>query len=101
MAASDFLNLYHLYLVGTVVFLQTTSDDCLTAMKFSALLTGAFVGLMLFYTTLAAKSFTASNFYNAAGLKDSQQTFLLKDLQSAGVKVLRVWLDGKTQPYLV
>jgi mannan endo-1,4-beta-mannosidase len=45
-------------------------------------------------TTFAAKSFSASNLYYAAGLTDSQQTTLLTGLQSAGVKVLRVWLDG-------
>jgi mannan endo-1,4-beta-mannosidase len=45
--------------------------------------------------TLAAKSFSASNLYYAAGLTDNQSTTLLSGLQSAGVKVLRVWLDGK------
>ncbi|GKU03582.1 glycoside hydrolase family 5 protein [Fusarium langsethiae] len=47
-------------------------------------------------TTFAAKSFSASNLYYAAGLTDSQQTTLLSGLQSAGVKVLRVWLDGQS-----
>ncbi|KAB5578651.1 glycoside hydrolase superfamily [Coniochaeta sp. 2T2.1] len=46
-------------------------------------------------TSFAAKSFAASNLYYAAGLTDSQQTVLLQGLQSAGVKVLRVWLDGQ------
>jgi mannan endo-1,4-beta-mannosidase len=45
---------------------------------------------------LAAKSFSASNLYYAAGLKDNQQTALLDGLKSAGVKVLRVWLDGES-----
>ncbi|KAM0343532.1 hypothetical protein ACHAPU_008427 [Fusarium lateritium] len=47
-------------------------------------------------TTFAAKSFSASNLYYAAGLTDSQQTTLFTGLQSAGVKVLRVWLDGQS-----
>ncbi|KFA52272.1 hypothetical protein S40293_00612 [Stachybotrys chartarum IBT 40293] len=46
-------------------------------------------------TSLAAQSFAASNLYYAAGLRDDQQTFLFEGLQSAGVKVLRVWLDGQ------
>jgi mannan endo-1,4-beta-mannosidase len=45
-------------------------------------------------TTYAAKSFAASNLYYAAGLSDSQQQTLFYGLQSANVKVLRVWLDG-------
>jgi mannan endo-1,4-beta-mannosidase len=67
-------------------------------MRFSALLTGAFLSLASFNTTFAAKSFSASNLYYAAGLKDAQQTTLLQGLQSAGVKVLRVWLDGMKLP---
>jgi mannan endo-1,4-beta-mannosidase len=47
-------------------------------------------------TAFAAKSFSASNLYYAAGLKDSQSTVLLDGLKSAGVKVLRVWLDGES-----
>lgn len=66
-------------------------------MKFSTLLTGAFLGLASFGTTNAAKSFSASNLYYAAGLKEPQQDTLLGGLQSAGVKVLRVWLDGKAK----
>lgn len=66
----------------------------LTTMKFSTLLTGVFLGLASFDKTHAAKSFSASNLYYAAGLKEKQQTALLEGLQSAGVKVLRVWLDG-------
>ncbi|KAJ4401620.1 hypothetical protein N0V91_007792 [Didymella pomorum] len=65
-------------------------------MKFLTLLTGAFLGLASFSTTFAAKSFSASNLYYAAGLKDAQQNTLLQGLQSAGVKVLRVWLDGQS-----
>lgn len=67
-------------------------------MKFTALFTGALFSLASFSTTFAAKSFSASNLYYAAGLRDAQQTTLLEGLQSAGVKVLRVWLDGKILP---
>ncbi|TQN68217.1 Mannan endo-1,4-beta-mannosidase 5 [Colletotrichum shisoi] len=52
--------------------------------------------LALSVTCLAAKSFSASNLYYAAGLNNQQQTFLLEGLRSAGVKVLRVWLDGQS-----
>lgn len=52
-------------------------------------------GLSSLSVTLAAKSFSASNFYYAAGLTDSQSTTLLSGLQSARVKVLRAWLDGR------
>lgn len=52
-------------------------------------------GLSSLSVTLAANSFSASNLYYAAGLTDSQSTTLLSGLQSAGVKVLRVWLDGR------
>lgn len=63
-------------------------------MKVPTLLLGAFLGLASFSKTYAAKSFSASNLYYAAGLREAQQTTLLEGLQSAGVKVLRVWLDG-------
>ncbi|KAJ5444707.1 uncharacterized protein N7458_008579 [Penicillium daleae] len=53
-------------------------------------------GLSSLSVTLAANSFSASNLYYAAGLTDSQSTTLLSGLQSAGVKVLRVWLDGQS-----
>jgi mannan endo-1,4-beta-mannosidase len=52
-------------------------------------------GLSSLSVTLAANSFSASNLYYAAGLTDTQSTTLLSGLQSAGVKVLRVWLDGR------
>ncbi|PCD25076.1 hypothetical protein AU210_014188 [Fusarium oxysporum f. sp. radicis-cucumerinum] len=55
------------------------------------------LGLFSVATANAAKSFSASNLYYAAGLTDGQQTTLLNGLQSAGVKVLRVWLDGATK----
>jgi mannan endo-1,4-beta-mannosidase len=64
-------------------------------MKVFPLLAAALCSLSFSTTAFAAKSFSASNLYYAAGLKDSQQTALFDGLKSAGVKVLRVWLDGK------
>ncbi|KAH7466380.1 Levanbiose-producing levanase [Fusarium oxysporum f. sp. albedinis] len=64
-------------------------------MKFPSL-TSLMLGLFSVATANAAKSFSASNLYYAAGLTDGQQTTLLNGLQSAGVKVLRVWLDGQS-----
>jgi len=63
-------------------------------MKFSSLFNGA-LALISLPLALAANSFSASNLYYAAGLTVDQQHTLLSGLQSAGVKVLRVWLDGK------
>jgi mannan endo-1,4-beta-mannosidase len=63
-------------------------------MKARSLCTALLFGLSSLATSHAAKSFAASNLYYAAGLKESQQTTLFEGLQSAGVKVLRVWLDG-------
>ncbi|ELU40250.1 Cellulase domain-containing protein [Rhizoctonia solani AG-1 IA] len=50
-----------------------------------------FVGI-----TSAANSFAGSNLYYAAGLSPYQRTTLLSSMQSAGMKVLRVWLDGQS-----
>lgn len=44
---------------------------------------------------LAANSFSASNLYYAPGLTSEQSSYLLGGLQGAGIKVLRVWLDGR------
>ncbi|KAI0700430.1 glycoside hydrolase family 5 protein [Cytidiella melzeri] len=44
----------------------------------------------------AAQSFAGSNLYYAAGLYPADRTTLLDGLQSAGMKVLRVWLDGQS-----
>ncbi|QRV94694.1 Cellulase (glycosyl hydrolase family 5 protein) [Ceratobasidium sp. AG-Ba] len=44
----------------------------------------------------AANSFAGSNLYYAAGLSASQRATLLGGMQSAGMKVLRVWLDGQS-----
>ncbi|KZM24925.1 hydrolase [Ascochyta rabiei] len=65
-------------------------------MRFSTVFTGVLFSLASLSTTYAAKSFSGSNLYYAAGLKEAQQTTLLEGLQSAGVKVLRVWLDGQS-----
>ncbi|KAF2851634.1 glycoside hydrolase family 5 protein [Plenodomus tracheiphilus IPT5] len=65
-------------------------------MKLLSVFTASLFGLSYLTTTFAAKSFSASNLYYAAGLKEDQQTVLLEGLQSAGVKVLRVWLDGQS-----
>lgn len=65
-------------------------------MKFLSLLATAALTLSGLPAVLAAKSFSASNLYYAAGLTADQQTTLFEGLQSAGVKVLRVWLDGES-----
>ncbi|KAJ4334111.1 hypothetical protein N0V95_009242 [Ascochyta clinopodiicola] len=65
-------------------------------MRLSTVFTGVLFSLASLSTTYAAKSFSGSNLYYAAGLKETQQTALLQGLQSAGVKVLRVWLDGQS-----
>lgn len=61
-------------------------------MKLSALLAGL-SGLLA--SASASQSFAGSNLYYAAGLTGSQQDTLLQGLSDAGVKVLRVWLDGE------
>jgi len=48
------------------------------------------------FTALAAKSFAGSNLYYAPGLYSNTQEFLFSNLQNAGIKVIRVWLDGQT-----
>ncbi|KAK2612643.1 hypothetical protein QQS21_001259 [Conoideocrella luteorostrata] len=62
-------------------------------MKFLNILLSAACSLALVPAALGANSFAGSNLYYAAGLTSDQQTTLLTGLQSAGVKVLRVWLD--------
>ncbi|VDB83765.1 unnamed protein product [Peniophora sp. CBMAI 1063] len=44
----------------------------------------------------AATSFAGTNLYYAAGLSASQRATYLDALQGAGMKVLRVWLDGQS-----
>jgi hypothetical protein len=51
-----------------------------------------FAGLAAYAS--ATQSFAGSNLYYAAGLNQAQQTTLFTGLKDAGVKVLRVWLDG-------
>lgn len=63
-------------------------------MKLFALLAGL-SGLLT--SALASQSFAGSNLYYAAGLTGSQQDTLLQGLSDAGVKVLRVWLDGEAE----
>jgi mannan endo-1,4-beta-mannosidase len=65
-------------------------------MKVFSCVTALLCGLSFLTTILAAKSFSASNLYYAAGLRDNQQTALLDGLKGAGIKVLRVWLDGES-----
>jgi len=45
---------------------------------------------------LAYNNWAGSNLYYAAGLNQTQQDFLFSNLQKAGFKVLRVWLDGQS-----
>ena len=47
-------------------------------------------------SSLAANTWAGSNLYYAAGLSTAEQDSLFSALQSAGVKVLRVWLDGES-----
>lgn len=46
--------------------------------------------------THAYKNWAGSNLYYAAGLSQSQQDYWFSNLKSAGVKVVRVWLDGQS-----
>ena len=47
-------------------------------------------------SSYAANAWAGSNLYYAAGLTTAEQDSLFSALQSAGVKVLRVWLDGES-----
>lgn len=64
-------------------------------MKFLSFVASTALTLTALPGAMAAKSFSASNLYYAAGLSTDDQTTLFTGLQSAGVKVLRVWLDGE------
>ncbi|KAJ5677067.1 glycoside hydrolase family 5 protein [Penicillium maclennaniae] len=55
-----------------------------------------FASLAIVPSVLGAQSFAGSNLYYAAGLTSEQQDTLFNGLESAGVKVLRVWLDGQS-----
>jgi len=58
--------------------------------------------IKLLFVVLAAayvaayQSFAGSNLYYAPGLYLNQQDFLFSNMQKAGLKVLRVWLDGQS-----
>jgi len=52
--------------------------------------------LCLVTCTLGYKSWAGANLYYAAGLSQSQQEFLFSNMQKAGLKVLRTWLDGQS-----
>ena len=64
-------------------------------MKLSSILATSALALGSLPGALSAPSFAANNLYYAAGLTDEQSTFFFEGLQSAGAKVLRVWLDGE------
>lgn len=53
-------------------------------------------GIQAAPATSGAKSFAGSNLYYAAGLRNDTRASLLDALQSANMKVLRVWLDGQS-----
>ncbi|KAG8733406.1 hypothetical protein FRC11_006449 [Ceratobasidium sp. 423] len=63
-------------------------------MKFSCS-TAYLISLCFAGIASAANSFAGANLYYAAGLNPSQHATLLSNMQSAGMKVLRVWLDGQ------
>jgi mannan endo-1,4-beta-mannosidase len=67
-------------------------------MKLSSLITATAIWLLGMPVIDAYQSFAGSNLYYAAGLSSDQQDTLFSGLQSAGVKVLRVWLDGVFSP---
>ncbi|KAF7798608.1 hypothetical protein EIP86_009830 [Pleurotus ostreatoroseus] len=58
---------------------------------------GVFTVLSRLGNVLAANSFAGSNLYYAAGLMEDDRTALLQGLNVAGMKVLRVWLDGQSE----
>ena len=55
-----------------------------------------FAGVLAAQAVIAAQSFVGNNLYYAAGLPESGQDAYFQSLQSAGVKVLRAWLDGES-----
>eukprot|EP01121_Diplochlamys_sp_Union-15-3_P018219 TRINITY_DN65_c0_g1_i1.p1 TRINITY_DN65_c0_g1~~TRINITY_DN65_c0_g1_i1.p1 ORF type:complete len:363 (-),score=44.05 TRINITY_DN65_c0_g1_i1:119-1207(-) len=54
-----------------------------------------FLTLLVLLVSAAPKCWVGSSLYYAAGLYTNEQQFLFQGLQSAGIKVLRVWLDGQ------
>ena len=77
---------------------QTHCNRTTTTMKFSSILPSLAIALASFagHVSAANKAFAGSNLYYAAGLSASEQTTLFEGLKTAGVKVLRVWLDGQS-----
>ncbi|TBU28380.1 glycoside hydrolase [Dichomitus squalens] len=67
-------------------------------MRFSAALLGvlALPALVCAAATASPANFAGSNLYYAAGLSSSQRATLLKGLQSANMKVLRVWIGAQS-----
>ncbi|GJE98214.1 glycoside hydrolase family 5 protein [Phanerochaete sordida] len=57
----------------------------------------ALVAALAAHSAAASFSFAGSNLYYAAGLYPQDRDTLLSGLQSAGMKVLRVWLDGQSE----
>lgn len=54
---------------------------------------------VLLQSVSAAQSFAGTNLYYAAGLSSAQQDAYFQKLSDAGIKVLRVWLDGELNVY--
>ncbi|KAI0916002.1 hypothetical protein AcV5_003460 [Taiwanofungus camphoratus] len=69
------------------------SYPCCLPRKFAKLLCVSLLGLKVGQT---ANSFAGSNLYYASGLNDNDSTTILQGLSDAGMKVLRVWLDGQS-----
>ncbi|EGN98370.1 glycoside hydrolase family 5 protein [Serpula lacrymans var. lacrymans S7.3] len=65
-------------------------------MKLTGSLSALALAAFSLKTVSAANSFAGSNLYYAAGLDSATRGTLLDGLQSAGMKVLRVWLDGQS-----
>ncbi|GJE87868.1 glycoside hydrolase family 5 protein [Phanerochaete sordida] len=65
-------------------------------MRFAKLCLAPLAALFAAPFVLAAKGFAGSNLYYAAGLSAADRTTLLKGLQSANMKVLRVWINGQS-----
>ncbi|KAI0793320.1 glycoside hydrolase [Abortiporus biennis] len=64
--------------------------------SFTSLVVWGVLSFNAFKTVLCANSFAGSNLYYAAGLRSDEREALLSAMNSAGMKVLRVWLDGQS-----
>lgn len=60
-------------------------------------LLAAVIGAISAPLAQAAHSFAGSNLYYAAGLSSADRTTLFKGMQSANMKVLRVWINGQSE----